>query len=121
MRPGTANSGAGDQPYFAMEFIDGWPLLQYANTHGLDTRARLELMAKSRAPDNPMTISRTTLQQFPPTADDARCKPLLTKKISYCQTNSTSASVRTDIQLNLTTRVSMQLARQIFLSHFDGA
>jgi eukaryotic-like serine/threonine-protein kinase len=43
---GTANSGAGDQPYFAMEFIDGWPLLQYANTRGLDTRARLELMAK---------------------------------------------------------------------------
>src|ERR1700757_3178955 len=22
---GTANSGGGDQPYFAMEFIDGWP------------------------------------------------------------------------------------------------
>jgi len=43
---GTANSGGGDQPYFAMEFIDGWPLLQHANKHGLDTRSRLELMAK---------------------------------------------------------------------------
>ncbi|MBV9574954.1 MAG: serine/threonine protein kinase, partial [Acidobacteriales bacterium] len=43
---GTANSGGGDQPYFAMEFIDGWPLLQQANKRGLDTRARLELMAK---------------------------------------------------------------------------
>lgn len=43
---GTANSGAGDQPYFAMEFIDGWPLLQYVNKHNLDTRGRLELMAK---------------------------------------------------------------------------
>jgi eukaryotic-like serine/threonine-protein kinase len=43
---GTANSGGGDQPYFAMEFIDGWPLLQHANKRGLNTRARLELMAK---------------------------------------------------------------------------
>lgn len=43
---GTANSGGGDQPYFAMEFIDGCPLLQYANTRNLDTRARLDLMAK---------------------------------------------------------------------------
>jgi eukaryotic-like serine/threonine-protein kinase len=43
---GTANSGGGDQPYFAMEFIDGWPLLQHVNKHNLDTRGRLELMAK---------------------------------------------------------------------------
>jgi eukaryotic-like serine/threonine-protein kinase len=43
---GTANSGAGDQPYFAMEFIEGLPLLQYANTRNLETRDRLELMAK---------------------------------------------------------------------------
>jgi serine/threonine protein kinase len=34
---GTANSGSGDQPYFAMEFIDGWPLLQHVNKHNLDT------------------------------------------------------------------------------------
>jgi len=43
---GTANSGGGGQPYFAMEFIQGLPLLQYANTHDLGTRSRLELMAK---------------------------------------------------------------------------
>lgn len=43
---GTANSGGGDQPYFAMEFIQGLPLLQHANTQHLETRHRLELMAK---------------------------------------------------------------------------
>jgi non-specific serine/threonine protein kinase/serine/threonine-protein kinase len=42
---GTANSG-GEQPYFAMEFIDGWPLLQHVNKRNLDNRGRLELMAK---------------------------------------------------------------------------
>jgi tetratricopeptide (TPR) repeat protein len=29
-----------------MEFIEGWPLLQHVNKHNLDTRDRLELMAK---------------------------------------------------------------------------
>jgi len=43
---GTANSGGGDQPYFAMEFIQGPPLIQYANTRDLDTRDRLELIAR---------------------------------------------------------------------------
>ena len=43
---GTANSGGGDQPYFAMEFIQGLPLLQYSKTRNLDPRARLEVMAK---------------------------------------------------------------------------
>lgn len=43
---GTASSDEGLQPYFAMEFIHGPPLLQYANTHSLNMRARLELMAK---------------------------------------------------------------------------
>src|SRR5215469_12907692 len=43
---GTENSGGGDQPYFAMEFIQGLPLLQYANTRNLGTRDRVELIAK---------------------------------------------------------------------------
>jgi hypothetical protein len=37
---------AGEQPYFAMEFVEGRPLMSYASDHSLDTRARLELMAK---------------------------------------------------------------------------
>jgi serine/threonine protein kinase len=37
---------AGQQPYFAMEFVEGRPLMAYASEHALDTRARLELMAK---------------------------------------------------------------------------
>ena len=48
-------------------------------------------------------------------------RPLWAKKISYCQANSTLASVGSDVHLNLTARFSMQLARQIFLSHFDRA
>jgi len=43
---GTANSGFGPQPFFAMEFIEGESLLQYAEAHQLKTRQRLELMAK---------------------------------------------------------------------------
>ena len=43
---GTADSGGGDQPYFAMEFIKGWPLLQHASKRNLGTQGRLELMAK---------------------------------------------------------------------------
>ena len=43
---GTADSGFGLQPYFAMEFIEGRPLLHYAAEQQLDVRARLELMAK---------------------------------------------------------------------------
>ncbi len=42
----TAENGSAVQPYFAMEFIHGQPLLQYAEAHRLDTRRRLELMAK---------------------------------------------------------------------------
>jgi tetratricopeptide (TPR) repeat protein/predicted Ser/Thr protein kinase len=42
---GTADAGAGPQPYFAMEFINGEPLRTYAETRRLDTRQRLELMA----------------------------------------------------------------------------
>ena len=43
---GTADSGLGPQPYFAMEFIRGQSLLDYAEAHGLNTRQRLELMVK---------------------------------------------------------------------------
>jgi tetratricopeptide (TPR) repeat protein len=43
---GTANTGSGTQPYFAMEFIRGEPLVQYAEAHKLDTLHRLEIMVK---------------------------------------------------------------------------
>jgi serine/threonine protein kinase len=43
---GTADSGFGPQPYFAMEFIRGESLLEHAKAHKLNTRQRLELMAK---------------------------------------------------------------------------
>ena len=43
---GTADTGFGPQPYFAMEFIRGVPLREYAEAHQLNTRQRLELMAK---------------------------------------------------------------------------
>jgi hypothetical protein len=42
----TADTGSGPQPYFAMEFIRGLPLEQYADVHQLDTRQKLALMAK---------------------------------------------------------------------------
>src|SRR5262249_939599 len=38
--------GFGPQPYFAMEFIHGVPLCEYAESRQLNTRHRLELMAK---------------------------------------------------------------------------
>lgn len=38
---GTANTGFGSQPYFAMEIIRGNPLGEYADSHKLDTRQRL--------------------------------------------------------------------------------
>src|SRR5205809_1084836 len=43
---GAADTGFGPQPFFAMEFIRGLSLLEYANAHELDTRRRLELMTK---------------------------------------------------------------------------
>jgi tetratricopeptide (TPR) repeat protein len=43
---GTADTGSGPQPYFAMEFIRGASLLAYAEAHQLNARQRLELMAK---------------------------------------------------------------------------
>ena len=43
---GTTDVGFGLQPYFAMELIRGEPLPEYANAHRLDTRQRLELVAR---------------------------------------------------------------------------
>lgn len=44
---GTADSGTGVQPFFAMEFIaGGQPLTQYAEAHRLNTEQRLEMMAE---------------------------------------------------------------------------
>ncbi len=43
---GTADSGLGPQPYFALEFIQGQPLLEYAHTHSLNTRQRLALISQ---------------------------------------------------------------------------
>lgn len=40
---GTADSGAGPQPYFAMEYIRGATLTEHARAAGLSTRARVEL------------------------------------------------------------------------------
>ncbi|HMQ15371.1 MAG TPA: serine/threonine-protein kinase [Phycisphaerae bacterium] len=43
---GADDSGAGPQPYFVMEYIEGRPLTEYAESQKLQPRARLELMAQ---------------------------------------------------------------------------
>ena len=43
---GTADSGFGTQPFFAMEIVYGLPLVAYANFEKLNTRQRLALMIK---------------------------------------------------------------------------
>ncbi len=43
---GADDRGGGLQPFFAMEFIRGQPLVAYADKHNLNTRQRLELMVK---------------------------------------------------------------------------
>lgn len=43
---GTASGDAGTQPYFAMEFIQGLPLIEYAAARNLNTLVRLDLMAR---------------------------------------------------------------------------
>src|SRR5215472_836032 len=43
---GAIDTDFGPQPYFAMEFIRGEPLDRYAESHGLDTRQRVELIAR---------------------------------------------------------------------------
>lgn len=42
----TADTGLGPQPYFAMEFIRGLPLRQYAEARQLDTRQKLALVVR---------------------------------------------------------------------------
>jgi non-specific serine/threonine protein kinase/serine/threonine-protein kinase len=43
---GTFNTGAGDQPYFAMELVRGSPLNEYIRGAQPDLRVRLELIAR---------------------------------------------------------------------------
>lgn len=43
---GTSETGFGPQPYFAMEFIPGLPLLEYADVHQLSTRQRMSMVAR---------------------------------------------------------------------------
>ncbi|HNO77872.1 MAG TPA: serine/threonine-protein kinase [Phycisphaerae bacterium] len=43
---GIADLPQGRQPYFVMEFIDGERLDRYADSHELDTKQRLELIAR---------------------------------------------------------------------------
>jgi len=43
---GTADTGDGTQPWFAMELVRGRTLLEYAEERGLSSRARAELVAR---------------------------------------------------------------------------
>ena len=43
---GTADTGFGPQPFFAMEFVHGVPLQAYVDSNRLSLRSRLELMIK---------------------------------------------------------------------------
>jgi predicted Ser/Thr protein kinase len=43
---GTADTGDGPQPYFVMELVHGRPLTEYVREHKLDTRQRMELLAR---------------------------------------------------------------------------
>ena len=43
---GSADTGVGRQPFFAMELIHGQSLCEYAGSQGLSTRERLELMIR---------------------------------------------------------------------------
>jgi len=43
---GTADTGHGPQPFFAMELVRGKDLIEYADASDLDTRARLRLLAR---------------------------------------------------------------------------
>jgi eukaryotic-like serine/threonine-protein kinase len=43
---GATDTESGPQPYFAMEFIQGQTLCEYAAAHHLSIRARLEIMVK---------------------------------------------------------------------------
>jgi serine/threonine protein kinase/formylglycine-generating enzyme required for sulfatase activity len=43
---GVADLGAGEQPWFAMEYVDGEPLTEHARTANLDRRGRVALIAE---------------------------------------------------------------------------
>ncbi len=43
---GVADFGHGPQSFIAMELVDGLPLSDYADSHGLDVAGRLELLAR---------------------------------------------------------------------------
>lgn len=43
---GTYDDGSGERPFFAMEYVNGSPLPEYAEAHRLGTRERIELMAR---------------------------------------------------------------------------
>lgn len=43
---GTEDAGFGPQPYFAMEYIEGRPLTEHAESTGLDLRTRLALLVE---------------------------------------------------------------------------
>lgn len=43
---GVAQGPRGDLPFIVMEYIEGEPLIQYAERHGLSTTARLELFVE---------------------------------------------------------------------------
>ena len=43
---GSIDLGEGGQPFFAMEFVEGQPLVKYAREHDLALRPRLELLAQ---------------------------------------------------------------------------
>jgi WD40 repeat protein len=43
---GVFDLGDGEQPFFAMEYVDGRQILQYAREHGLTMRQRLALFAE---------------------------------------------------------------------------
>ena len=43
---GTYDDGSGARPFFAMEYVDGSPLPEYAEEKRLGTRERIELMAR---------------------------------------------------------------------------
>ncbi|MEO0631241.1 MAG: serine/threonine-protein kinase, partial [Planctomycetota bacterium] len=43
---GVTPKGEGSRPYFAMELVEGLPLTEFAEHGSLDTRARLQLLAR---------------------------------------------------------------------------
>ncbi len=43
---GAADAGSGLQPFFAMEYVKGLPLTDYADSKGLDVERRLELFVR---------------------------------------------------------------------------